>query len=119
MKQISWNTDKNGQANRPSNVWALSAGVDFKPTDTTTISADIWYIGMVKDRTVAGSKEDTIGTEIDAKLVQKVYDNLDLLIVGAYMLADDGYGTGTAAAGKSASSGDDAFVIGMGLNYKF
>ena len=50
---------------------------------------------------------------MNAKLVQKVYDNLDLLIVGAYMIAEDGYGT------SATDSGDDGYVIGMGLNYKF
>jgi hypothetical protein len=95
-------------------VIALDLGADFKPTDTTTISADIWYITMVEDRTVGGSDEDDVGIEIDAKVVQKVYDNLDLLIVGAYMIANDGYGTDALD-----NSGDDAYVIGMGLNYKF
>jgi hypothetical protein len=113
------------ESNHPSNVYAIDVGVDFKPTDTTSISLDIWYIGMVEDRsvgcdpTVDKCDEDTIGVEVDAKLVQKVYDNLDLLIVGAYMLADDGYGTSTADRKGKISSGDDAYVIGLGLNYKF
>ena len=118
-----WEANSNmtqiGGANTPSNVYALNVGADFKPTDTTTISADIWYIGMPEDRTVAGSDEDTVGTEVDVKLVQKVYDNLDLLIAGAYMFANDGYGTSTAAPGSNENSGDDAYIIGMGLYYKF
>ncbi len=113
------------EANHPSNVYAINAGADFKPTDTTSISLDIWYVGMIEDRsvgcdpTVDSCDEDSIGVEVDAKLVQKVYDNLDILIVGAYMLADDGYGTSTADRKGKISSGDDAYVIGMGLNYKF
>jgi hypothetical protein len=119
MTQISsvgqdYNPPGHSASNHPSNVIALDLGADFKPTDTTTISADIWYITMVEDRTVGGSDEDDVGIEIDAKVVQKVYDNLDLLIVGAYMIANDGYGTDALD-----NSGDDAYVIGMGLNYKF
>ena len=119
MTQISsvgqdYNPPGHSASNHPSNVIAVNVGADFKPTDTTSISADIWYITMVEDRTVGGSDEDDVGIEVDAKLVQKVYDNLDLLIVGAYMLANDGYGTDALD-----NSGDDAYVIGMGLNYKF
>ncbi|MGW8223132.1 MAG: hypothetical protein ACWGP1_13375, partial [Syntrophobacteria bacterium] len=67
-------------------------------------------------RTVAGSKEDEIGIEIDARLAQKIYDNLTLNIIGAYMLADDGYGVaGTTAT----NSGDDAFQVGMGLDFSY
>ena len=35
------------------------------------------------------------------------------------MLADSGYGTNAEDRKGKISSGDDAYVIGMGLNYKF
>jgi hypothetical protein len=35
------------------------------------------------------------------------------------MFAEDGYGTSTADRKGKINSGDDAYVIGMGLNYKF
>jgi hypothetical protein len=109
-----------GGANTPSNMWAVNVGADLKPTDTTTIAIDLWYIGMVEDRTVGGDDEDTVGTEIDLKLTQKVYDNLDCLIIGAYMFADDGYGNGgTSGDWAPQSQGDDAWVLALGMNYKF
>jgi hypothetical protein len=103
-----------GAANKPSNMWAVHLGADFKPTDTTSIMLDAYYIGMVEDRTVGGSEEDEIGIEIDARLTQKIYDNLSLTVIGAYMLAEDGYGTDRAN-----SEGDDAYQVGVGMDFKF
>jgi hypothetical protein len=112
-----------GNANHPSNMWAINLGADLKPTDTTTIKFDVYYVGMVEDRTVAGSEEDEIGIEVDASLTQKIYDNLSLTVIGAYMFAEDGYGVynGDPAAGaaQASNSGDDAFQVGVGLDYKF
>ena len=105
-----------GGANKPSNMYAINVGADFKPTDTTTIKFDVYYIGMVEDRTVAGEDEDEIGTEIDLRLTQKIYDTLSMTVVGAYMLAEDGYGNAGAGTGNS---GDDAFHLGLGLDFKF
>jgi hypothetical protein len=99
-----------GGDNTPSNMWALNVGADLKPTDTTSIALDIWYINMVEKRTVGDDEEDEVGTEVDLKLTQKVYDNLDCLIIGSYMFAEDGYGAG---------GGDDGWILALGLNYKF
>jgi hypothetical protein len=113
-----------GGSNAPSNMWAVNVGADLKPTDTTTIKFDVYYIGMVEDRTVAGSKEDEIGIEVDASLTQKIYDNLSMTLIGAYLFAEDGYGVyngdpGDPATTQAAGSGDDAFQVGIGLDYKF
>jgi hypothetical protein len=109
-----------GGANRPSNMYYVAAGVDLKPTDTTTIMFDVYYVGMVEDRTIAGEEEDEIGIEVDARLTQKIYDNLSMTIIGAYMFAEDGYGVYDPADLNAASnSGDDAFHVGLGLDFKF
>jgi hypothetical protein len=117
MPQISWEPNHpypgSSDANNPTNMWTIAVRADMKPTDTTSIGIDAYYIRMVEDRTVGGNDEDTIGLEFDLDVTQKVYDNLDAKIVGAYMFADDGYGT------NAGNSGDDAYVIGLGLNYKF
>jgi hypothetical protein len=109
------NLSQIGGQNKPSNMYAINVGADFKPTDTTTIKFDVYYVGMMEDRTVAGEDEDEIGVEIDARLTQKIYDTLSMTVIGAYMLAEDGYGV----AGDSPNSGDDAFQVGVGLDFKF
>jgi hypothetical protein len=114
-----------GGANHPSNMWMLNAGVDLKPTDTTTLKFDVYYVGMVEKRTIGGDEEDEIGIEIDARLTQKIYDNLSLTLLGCYLFAEDGYGRYDADAGTDgiqpgdAGSGDDAFQVGLGLDFKF
>ncbi len=95
-----------GGDNSPSNMWAVNVGADLKPTDTTTLKFDVYYVGMVEDRTVAGEKEDEIGIEIDASLTQKIYDNLSMTVIGAYLMAEDGYGVydGDPVLGAQASA---------------
>jgi len=134
-----WSYDRNadlaqiGGDNSPSNMWAVGVGATLKPTDTTTIMLDVYYIGMVEDRsvgcdpTVDNCSEDTIGTEIDVRIAQKIYDNLTLSLAGAYMLADDGYGlygdqdsdtSGTQWPSNN-NSGDDAFQVGIGIDFSY
>ncbi|MGW8223131.1 MAG: hypothetical protein ACWGP1_13370, partial [Syntrophobacteria bacterium] len=123
-----WSYDRNadlaqiGRDNAPSNMWAVGLGATVKPTDTTTIMLDVYYIGMVEDRTVAGSKEDEIGIEIDARIAQKIYDNLTLSLAGSYMLAENGYGAYNGvptATNQANNSGDDAFQVGIGLDFSY
>jgi len=132
-----WSYDRNadlaqiGGDNSPSNMWAVGLGATLKPTDTTTIMLDVYYIGMVEDRsvgcdpTVDSCDEDTIGIEIDARIAQKIYDNLTLSIAGAYMLADDGFGRygdtdpDTAGTQYATNSGDDSFQVGIGLDFSY
>ncbi|MGD8695463.1 MAG: hypothetical protein PVI74_16555 [Syntrophobacterales bacterium] len=118
------NLEQIGGANNPSNMYMVNVGVDLKPTDTTTLKFDVYYIGMVEDRTIAGDDEDEIGIEVDARLTQKIYDNLSLTVLGCYLFAEDGYGFYRGAAGQPAASaadgsGDDAFQVGLGLDFKF
>jgi hypothetical protein len=119
------NLKQAGGANSPSNMYLVNAGVDLKPTDTTTIKLDVYYIGLVEDRTIGGESEDEIGIEIDARLTQKIYDNLSLTVLGCYLFAEDGYGmydTDSGTAGiqpGNGGSGDDAFQVGVGLDFKF
>jgi hypothetical protein len=102
-------------------MYAVGVGVDLKPTDTTTIKLDAYYMGLVENRTIGGDSEDEIGIEVDARLTQKIYDNLSLTILGAYLFAEDGYGnySSDVATNEASNSGDDAFQVGVGLDFKF
>ena len=71
---------------------------------------------MIEDReTQLGTDDKDIGFEVDLDVTQKIYDNLDAKIVGAYMFAGDAYGTGSPLK----KSPDDGWVLGLGFNYKF
>jgi len=126
MISDGWSYDRNadlaqiGGDNSPSNMWAVGVGATIKPTDTMAIIMDIYYVGMIEDRTIAGQDEDTIGTEIDVRLTQKIYDNLTLSVAGTYLLADDGFGVYDPDDPNAASdSGDDAFQVGIGLDFSY
>ena len=97
-------------------MWAISGGADIKPTDTTSIGIDLYYVSMIEDReTQLGTDDKDIGFEVDLDVTQKIYDNLDAKIVGAYMFAGDAYGTGSPLK----KSPDDGWILGLGFNYKF
>jgi hypothetical protein len=98
----------------PNNLMSIGVGADLKPADNTTIYLNLYWMAMVEDRTVGGNDEDEIGIEFDARLAQKIYDNVTLNLVGAYLFAEDGYGTYLGA-----DSGDDAYTVGIGVDYSF
>jgi hypothetical protein len=106
-------------SNHPTNMWAISAGGDIKPTDTTSIGLDLYYVSLIEDREeYLGRDDKDIGFEVDLDVTQKIYDNLAVKIIGAYMFAGDAFGTpqGGQALKKNP---DDAWVLGMGFNYTF
>ena len=103
-------------SNHPSNMWAIAGGADIKPTDTTSIGLDLYYVKMIKKRpSIVGNNEKDIGFEVDLDVTQKIYDNLDMKIVGAYMFAGDAFGN----VSQTSKSRDNAYVLGLGFNYKF
>jgi hypothetical protein len=121
LNQIGGNAFTSGDET-PNNLWSIGVGADYKPTDTTTLFFDVYYIAMVKKRTVAGSREDKIGVEVDGRLAQKIYDNLTLNVVGAYLFAEDGYGVydrDDPVGNPAPDSGDNAYQVGIGFDYTF
>jgi len=123
VRQIGGDMYTNGDES-PNNLWSVGVGADFKPADNTTISANVLYIAMVEERsvgcdpTVDSCDEDTIGVEVNARLAQKIYPNLTLNLVGAYLFADDGYGDYNPDSWAD-NSGDDAYQVGIGVDYSF
>jgi hypothetical protein len=55
--------------------------------------------------------DDSVGSEIDFRLTQKVVDGLTLDVVGAYLFADDAYSTN--------DQDDDAYEVGARLQWSF
>ena len=79
---------------------------------------------MVEKRTIGGDEEDEIGTEIDVRLIQKIYDNLSLSVAGSYLIADDGFGVYNGdpddpTVTQASNSGDDCFQVGIGLDFSY
>jgi hypothetical protein len=84
----------------PSNLWTITAGAAWQALDTTKLTFNYYYIGTYKSVTSDvivtpdGTFNDTsssIGHEFDLYIDQKIVDGLMLRLVGAYMVAEDGY----------------------------
>lgn len=91
---IDMQVSNNSPADQIGDIWAANLGADFKPMDDLKISLDLWYAALAEDITIAnadGTTEDvnSLGFEIDLVAKYKLWDNLDLDLVGAYLFAGD------------------------------
>jgi hypothetical protein len=87
-----------------SNVWAANVGFSVAPMDKLSLGADVWYAALVEDD-AHGNTE--LGTEFDVTASYKIYDNLKLDVVAAYLLAGD------------ATADDDPIELGAQLSLSF
>jgi len=76
---------------RATNLMAFNLGCDFNMTKTWNARFDFWNINLAEDD-AAGNSD--VGNEVSIKLKGQVIDNLDLLLVGAYMFAGDAFYSG-------------------------
>ncbi|TKB23838.1 hypothetical protein FCL47_21090 [Desulfopila sp. IMCC35006] len=83
----------NSPQDQISNIVAFNLGVTFKPVDKLTLNLDAWY-AMLDEDIVAynGQLEDSLGTEIDAKVSYELMDNLNADLIFAYLFAGDATG---------------------------
>jgi hypothetical protein len=98
------NTSNGSPADHISNVWAANVGFSVAPMDKLSLGADVWYAALVEDD-AAGNTE--LGTEFDVTASYKIYDNLKLDVVAAYLLAGD------------ATADDDPIELGAQLSLSF
>ncbi|MBC7357330.1 MAG: hypothetical protein H5U10_02220 [Desulfacinum sp.] len=96
----------------PSNLYTVYAGVAWQALEATKLSFAYYYIGTAEDvESEPGKMDDSVGSEIDFRLTQKVVDGLTLDVVGAYLFADDAYSTN--------DQDDDAYEVGARLQWSF
>jgi hypothetical protein len=83
--------------------------------------ANVGWMTAAEERTNAGVKEDgAVGTEINAKVGYKMYDNLTASASAAYCILGDGFTSSTA--GKrigGANDADDPYLFNVMLQYVF
>lgn len=92
-----------------SDLMAFNLGADFNVTKGWKATFDFWNINLAEDN-AAGDAD--IGNEVSLKLKGEVIDNLDLLLVGAYMVAGDAFNGGLA-------DDEDPWELGALLSIKF
>ncbi|SMC17228.1 hypothetical protein SAMN02746041_00258 [Desulfacinum hydrothermale DSM 13146] len=98
----------------PSNLYTLYASVDWQALEATKLHLAYYYLGTAEDvvaNAATGEKDDSVGSEVDFRLTQKVVDGLNLDVIGAYLFADDAF-SGT-------KDDDDAYEVGARLQWAF
>jgi hypothetical protein len=96
--------------NKIGNIGAVNIGATIKPMEKLSLSGDIWYASLVEDGITTGEKE--LGIELDLKATYMLADGLNLDLIGAYLMADDG----TSLDGNNK---EDPWEVGTRLSLSF
>ncbi|WP_298270236.1 hypothetical protein [Geobacter sp.] len=109
---IIYNTDNQSQG-----IIGGFIGYDANITPKVFANANAGFVATAKRNTVTESSSKYMGTELNAEVGYKLYDNLTTSLQGAYVILGDYYkGTGGAAPGKIPN---DPFLSRVVLNYAF
>lgn len=80
-------------------------------------NANIGYMAAAEER---GSEDGSIGTEINAQVGYKIFDNLSGSVAAAYAFLGDGLsGTTDRIGGFGAADADDPYLFNVQLSYLF
>lgn len=98
-------------------LWGVFAGYEGK-VDKLFYNANVGYMQTAEER---GSEDGSIGTEINAQVGYKLFDNMSVSVAGAYAflgkgLNDDG---GKKLTGFGGLDADDPYMANVQLSYTF
>jgi len=108
-----------------ANTQAINIGAGYKVSDSLNVSLDLWLLSAsektnvatkINSAATAGAKSDKVGTEVDARLNWKLYDNLTWNWVAGYFIPGDVY---KGRVGVNTVGEDAATVIQGVLSMKF
>jgi hypothetical protein len=74
----------NSCADKISNIEAANIGIGLKASDKLAFKADVWHARLVEAYV---PDNETLGTEIDLTMTYALMKNLNLDLVGAYLMA--------------------------------
>lgn len=95
--------------------WGLFAGYEGT-MDKVFYNANLGYMQTVEER---GSEDGVIGTEVNAQVGYKLYDNLSVSAAAAYVFLGDGLSGSTAERFGGATDADDPYLVNVQLSYVF
>ena len=95
-----------------TNIIAANVGCKVNPMPKLTLTGDVWYAQLAEEvdmdpNPLVEDMEDVLGFEIDLKATYMLLDNLQMDVVGAYLIAGDATGE------------EDPIELGMQLSFKF
>jgi hypothetical protein len=73
-----------------SDIMAIGIGASISPMEKLSLGLDIWYAQLAEDQQDGDNVDDKLGTEVDFTVKYALMDDLDLKVVAAYLMADDG-----------------------------
>lgn len=83
-------------------------------------NANIGYMMTAEERTNSGIKEDgAIGTEINAQVGYKLFDNMSVSAAAAYAFLGDGLSGSTTERFGGATDADDPYLVNVQVSYTF
>lgn len=101
-------------------LFANKLALDYQVSKKTKVGAAVIYFLTAEDVTlVNGQTEDAIGTEIDAYVSHKLYDNLELALNFGYLAADDVMDAFEEEPIQNGSSDVDVWRSTAKVRYKF
>ncbi len=83
---IDETVSNNSPADQIGDIMAANAGIKLSPREDLSLTFDLWYAALAEDDE---NGENYLGTEFDAVLSYKLLENIDIDVVGAYLLAGD------------------------------
>ena len=97
--------------NAVSNLVAYNLGLSYDFSETFQLTGDLWYAehAEANDELL---NEDKLGTEVDLRGDWQINEDLSMILVGAYLFADD-------ATTMDAMDDTDVYEIGMQLEFRF
>ncbi|HMN02443.1 hypothetical protein [Geobacter anodireducens] len=103
--------------NRDQGVIAGFVGYDLPITSklSTSVNAGFASVAKENDKTLNSSNGKYLGTELNASVDYKLFDNMTASLRGAYVVLGDYY-DGVAAGGETP---DDPYMASLILNYAF
>jgi hypothetical protein len=82
---FDWTVSANSPADHITDITAYNLGTKIKPADRLTLAFDLWYATLNE-----ANDGEALGTEIDGKLTYELVQGLNLDLVAAYLITDDG-----------------------------
>jgi len=84
--EIDTDVTPNSCARDITNIVAYNIGLNFKPTKKLNVALDVWQASLAEKD---ANGEDDLGTEIDLRFTYEVLKNLNLDLIGAYLMTGD------------------------------
>ncbi len=110
MGVFDYTASSGSPADTISNVVAGNLGISYEVSQDLSLTGDIWHARHADTNVLVTEK--TLGTEIDLRADYKINEDLNLVVVGAYLFADD-------ATTMGADDASDVYEIGMQLSFSF